>query len=42
MLALAQAPQAFDEQGKLKDSELRARLWKLVNGYLDMGKRLTG
>jgi chromate reductase, NAD(P)H dehydrogenase (quinone) len=42
MFALAQAPQAFDEQGKLKDPELQERLRKLVLGYLDMGRKLTG
>ena len=42
MFALAQAPQAFDEQGKLKNPELQERLRKLVHGYLDMGKKLTG
>ncbi|HVD32947.1 MAG TPA: NAD(P)H-dependent oxidoreductase [Gemmatimonadales bacterium] len=42
MFALAQAPQAFDEHGKLKDPELQERLRKLMHGYLDMGKRLTG
>ena len=42
MFALAQAPQAFDEHGKLKDPELRERLRKLVHGYLEMGKKLTG
>ena len=42
MFALAQAPQAFDEQGKLKDPELQGRLRKLVHGYLDMGRKLTG
>ena len=42
MFALAQAPQAFDEVGKLKDPELQERLGKLVHGYLDMGKKLTG
>ena len=42
MFALAQAPQAFDEQGKLKDPELQERLRKLVHGYLEMGKKLTG
>jgi chromate reductase len=42
MFALAQAPQAFDEHGKLKDPELQERLRKLVHGYLDMGKKLTG
>ena len=41
MFALAQAPQAFDEHGKLKDPELRERLRKLVHGYLDMGRKLT-
>jgi NAD(P)H-dependent FMN reductase len=42
MFALPQAPQAFDEHGKLKDPELRERLRKLVSGYLEMGKKLTG
>jgi chromate reductase len=42
MFALAQAPQAFDDQGKLKDPQLQERLRKLVHGYLDMGKKLTG
>ena len=42
MFALAQAPQAFDEHGKLKDPELQERLRKLVHGYLEMGKKLTG
>jgi NAD(P)H-dependent FMN reductase len=42
MFALAQAPQAFDEHGKLKDPELQERLRKLVHGYLDMGRKLTG
>jgi len=42
MFALAQAPQAFDEQGKLKNPELQERLRKLVHGYLDMGIKLTG
>jgi len=42
MFALAQAPQAFGEHGKLKDPELQKRLSKLVHGYLDMGKKLTG
>jgi NAD(P)H-dependent FMN reductase len=41
MFALAQAPQAFDEHGRLKNSELQERLRKLVHGYLDMGRRLT-
>lgn len=42
MFALAQAPQAFDEHGKLKDPELQERLRKLVHGYLEMGRKLTG
>jgi NAD(P)H-dependent FMN reductase len=41
MFALAQAPQAFDEHGKLKNPELQERLRKLVHGYLDMGRKLT-
>ena len=42
MFALAQAPQAFDETGKLRDPELQERLRKLVQGYLVMGRKLTG
>lgn len=42
MFALAQAPQAFDEGGKLKDPQLQERLRKLVQSYLVMGRKLTG
>jgi chromate reductase len=42
MFALAQAPQAFDDRGKLRDPELQERLRKLVQGYLVMGRKLTG
>ncbi len=41
MFALAQAPQAFDEQGKLKDPELRERLSKMTTGYFVMGRKLS-
>ena len=42
MFALAQAPQAFDEHGRLKNPELQERLRKLVHGYLEMARKLTG
>ena len=42
MFALAQAPQAFDEGGRLKDPVLQERLRKLVHSYLDMGRKLSG
>jgi chromate reductase, NAD(P)H dehydrogenase (quinone) len=41
MFALAQAAQALDERGKLKDPELQGRLEKMVTGYLRMGARLS-
>lgn len=41
MFALAQAHQAFDEQDKLKDPEMRERLRKLVTSYLEMGRKLS-
>lgn len=41
MFALAQAPQALDEQGKLKDAEVVGRLTKMVQGYLEMGRKLS-
>jgi chromate reductase len=41
MFALAQAAQALDERGRLKDPELQERLRKLVTGYLRMGAKLS-
>jgi NAD(P)H-dependent FMN reductase len=41
MFALAQAAQALDERGKLKDPELQGRLDKMVKGYLRMGAKLS-
>lgn len=41
MFALAQAQQAFDEGGKLKDPEVRERLAKMAAGYFVMGKKLS-
>jgi NAD(P)H-dependent FMN reductase len=41
MFALAQAPQALDERGKLKDPVMQERLRKMVHGYLEMGRKLT-
>jgi len=41
MFALAQAPQAFDERGKLKDPEVRERLIKMATGYFIMGRKLS-
>jgi chromate reductase len=42
MFALAQAAQALDEHSKLKDPKLQQRLEKLVAGYLEMGRKLSG
>jgi hypothetical protein len=41
MFALAQAAQALDERGRLKDPELQERLKKMVTGYLRMGAKLS-
>lgn len=41
MFALAQAPQAFDERGKLKDPVVGERLSKMAAGYFVMGRKLT-
>jgi chromate reductase, NAD(P)H dehydrogenase (quinone) len=41
MFALAQAQQAMDEQGELKDAEMQERLRKMVTGYLEAGWKLT-
>jgi NAD(P)H-dependent FMN reductase len=41
MFALAQAAQALNERGKLKDPELQERLQKMVTGYLWMGAKLS-
>jgi len=39
--ALAQAAQALDERGKLKDPKLQERLEVMVTGYLLMGTKLS-
>ncbi|MGZ8392007.1 MAG: NADPH-dependent FMN reductase [Gemmatimonadales bacterium] len=41
MFALAQAQQALDEAGRLKDPQMRERLAKMVRGYLVMGRKLS-
>ncbi len=41
MFALAQAQQAFDELGRLKDPEIQERLVKMARGYLIMGRKLS-
>jgi NAD(P)H-dependent FMN reductase len=41
MFALAQAQQAFDERGKLKDPEVQERLARMAKGYFVMGKKLS-
>ena len=41
MFALATAPQAFDEAGKLKDAALATRLDTLIADYLRAGKALN-
>ena len=41
MFALAQAQQAFDELGRLKDPEIQERLAKMARGYLVMGRKLS-
>jgi chromate reductase len=42
MFALAQAQQAFEPDGKLRDRELQERLHKQLDGYLSMARRLAG
>jgi NAD(P)H-dependent FMN reductase len=41
MFALAQAAQAFEADGTLKDPQLRERLGKIVAGYLEVARRLS-
>ena len=41
MFGLAQAQQAFDEGGKLKDPVVQERLAKMTAGYFVMGKKLS-
>jgi NAD(P)H-dependent FMN reductase len=41
MFSLAEAPKAFDEAGELADVALRARLEKLVRGFVAMVGRAT-
>lgn len=40
MFALANAREAFDDQGGLKDPQLARRLEKLVRAYVEMGRKL--
>lgn len=42
MFALAQAAEALDEQGQLKDPRLQERLEKVLAGYVEMGRKLSG
>jgi NAD(P)H-dependent FMN reductase len=41
MFALAQAQQALDPEGRIKDPAMQERLRKMVNGYLEMARKLT-
>lgn len=41
MFGLAQAHQAFDENGQLKDPEVQERLAKMAKGYFVMGRKLS-
>lgn len=41
MFALAQAQQALDDSGRLKDPQMQERLSKMVKGYLEMGRKLS-
>jgi hypothetical protein len=41
MFALAQAQQALDDSGKLKDPQMQERLAKMVGGYLVMARKLS-
>lgn len=41
MFGLAQAQQAFDDRGKLKDPEVQERLGKMAKGYFVMGRKLS-
>lgn len=42
MFALAQADKAFGETGELTDPSTADRLTKMVEGYLQMGRKLSG
>lgn len=42
MFALAQADKAFTEAGGLNDPATRDRLTKMIDGYLEMGRKLSG
>ncbi|HEX5387464.1 MAG TPA: NAD(P)H-dependent oxidoreductase [Gemmatimonadales bacterium] len=42
MFALAQAQNAFDDSGALKDPAAQQRLEKNVSAYLTMGRKLSG
>lgn len=41
MFALAQAQQALDPEGRIKDPAMQERLQKMVNGYLEMARKLS-
>ena len=41
MFPLANAPQAFDEHGGLKEPQVRERLQRMLEGYLKMAAALT-
>jgi chromate reductase len=41
MFALAQAQQALDDSGKLRDPQMQQRLAKMVGGYLVMARKLS-
>jgi hypothetical protein len=42
MFALANADKAFGEAGELADAATADRLTKMVDGYLEMGRKLSG
>ena len=42
MFALAHADKAFGEAGELADGATSDRLTRIVGGYLDMGRKLSG
>jgi chromate reductase, NAD(P)H dehydrogenase (quinone) len=42
MFSLPNAPDAFDENGRLKDPRAAERLGRLIPGYLDLARKLAG
>jgi NAD(P)H-dependent FMN reductase len=42
MFALAQVSQALDETGGLRDPALRERLERIIGGYVEMARKLSG